>query len=139
MVEQKHTPGYLRLSDAYPLVNTTSGIDLRIDKKYIARINAYEFYGCTIEEANANAERVVACWNFCMGTPTQDLKRGGLERLKLKLISSERYELLAALKGIIDNTTVEFAAANGFGEERNKVCEVYDRIMLGTPNAGGAQ
>lgn len=51
----------------------------------------------------------------------------------------ERSALLAALKGIIDNTTVEFAAANGFGEERNKACEVYDRIMWGTPNAGGAQ
>lgn len=51
----------------------------------------------------------------------------------------EHSALLASLKGMIYNTTVEFAAINGFGEERNKACEVYDRIMRGTTNAGGDQ
>lgn len=60
-------------------------------------------------------------------------------RKQLELITTQRHELLTTLKGIIDGCTMEHAEYNGWGPQRMKVSEVYDRIMWGKPNEGGAQ
>lgn len=56
-----------------------------------------------------------------------------------EVLIAQRHELLSTLKGIIDHCTTEHAEINGFGPQRMKASEVYDRIMWGTPNEGGAQ
>ena len=56
------------------------------------------------DERNANARRLVACWNACQDVPTQVLesigKGYGPTWLQAK---DERDELLAALKGLVDD------------------------------------
>lgn len=102
-----------------------------------------------------DAERIVECVNALKGIGLvqewADDKRGQYvdllaikQRLHAKtgechLLTGQRHELLSALKGIIDYCTMEHAEYNGWGPQRMKVSEVYDRIMWGTPNEGGGQ
>lgn len=154
----KHTPTPWVVSGE--ITNTTSNIDIDSGDKTIARIAAYEFYNCSIEETNANAQRIVACVNACEGMKNpvehieqlrglyedlhavQDASRKTNERNVMlerqrDQLQAERDELLEVLKDLMDHTTMEFAEYNGFGPQRNKVSQVYDRIKWGVPNTGG--
>jgi chromosome segregation ATPase len=53
---------------------------IEVGEKRIAIIAAYEFYNCTIEEANANAERIVECVNACNKAPIQTIELAELHR-----------------------------------------------------------
>lgn len=41
--------------------------------KVACTVNAYTFYNVTIEEANANAQRIIACVNACAGMDDPEL------------------------------------------------------------------
>lgn len=112
---------------------------------------------CQIPE---DAQRIVACVNACEGMKNpvehieqlrglyedlhavQDASRKTNERNVMlerqrDQLQAERDELLEVLKDLMDHTTMEFAEYNGFGPQRNKVSQVYDRIKWGVPNTGG--
>jgi len=135
MSEFKHTPEPWRLYGE--LVNTTTGVTIRQDdnfKKIICDLYAYGFYNVTIEEQQANAERIVACVNACAGIENpKKLKNSHREylltRSLLREAEKQRDLLLEVLKEIIDHTTIDFAERNGFGPQRLKASEVYDRIQ----------
>lgn len=43
-------------------------------------------------------------------------------------------QAIEALEGIVEGTTIEFAAANGFYEQRMLASEVYDKLKWGLPS-----
>lgn len=67
------------------------------DDWYIARIWGDNGAGL------ANARRIVACVNACIGIPTEDLERFGLAALNVTCnkVAAQRDELLMALTGVL--------------------------------------
>jgi hypothetical protein len=88
-----------------------------------------------------NADRIVTCVNAMQGIEDPAKLRQTWEAVKhLELdayhnCKAERDQLLEVLKEIIDHTTIDFAERNGFGPQRLKASEVYDRIQWGKANA----
>jgi hypothetical protein len=72
--------------------------------------------------------------------PYNSINTDGLNDLffTIQELRKERNELLAALEGIVEGTTVEFSEKWGFGPQRMKASEVYDQVKWGTPKAGGS-
>lgn len=77
----------------------------------IYKANKHETNGLPIistrhENSEANARRLVACWNACEGIDTEDLEAGSvsiihkLHDATAKRVLEQRDELLAALKDI---------------------------------------
>lgn len=87
MSKQKHTQEPWVFNG--PLENTSSPRDIKSQETIIARMEAYEFYVPSVAEANANAERIVACVNALAGwaDPENEIQ-------SLKQIEKEYYKLL---------------------------------------------
>ena len=125
----KHTPGRLSV-DEYPVTladGKSAWAKLSIvspskDPRYlhfsIGMVNfSAEFtglYPSDVEEAEANARRLVACWNACEGMATDELEEiartGGMlgPREDVAKIAEQRDELRDVLKSCI-----EYVAAAG--------------------------
>ncbi len=92
----KHTRGLLSHQDKRP---QCGGFSLFAGDQFIAFVSDSD--ECT--DWQANAERMVACWNACQGIDTADLDVGSVSIIhKLhdevaKLVLAQRDELLAAL------------------------------------------
>lgn len=118
----QHTPEPWACNES---INTTVDvieITAENDFKTIAKIQAYEFFHCSIPETNANAARIVACVNACAGInePAEHIKR--LEELyddlhavqdEARKTQKQRDELLQALQNLEndDNSIPEHAWA----------------------------
>jgi hypothetical protein len=79
MQEMKHTPepwailSELTTNEEAPVQVGTD--DVNSHKRIIAaQINAYSFWGMTVETANANAARIVLCVNKCAGLTNEELE-----------------------------------------------------------------
>ena len=123
MMSAKHTPGRLSV-DEYPVTladGKTAYAKLSItapskDPRYlrfsIGMVNfCAEFTGLfssDIEEAEANARRLVACWNACEGMATDELEEiartGGMlgPREDVAKIAEQRDKLRDALQVLVD-------------------------------------
>jgi hypothetical protein len=56
-------------------------------------------------------------------------------KARIEKLTADRAQALEALEGMVEGTTVEFAAHNGFYEQRIKASAVYDRLKWGAPNS----
>ena len=101
-MSDNYEPGRLRLDGNIEIVTATNPADKKWPVK-IAHVRP-----STVEwRREANARRLVACWNACEGIDTADLDVGSVSIIhKLhdevaKLVLAQRDELLAALQGIL--------------------------------------
>ena len=90
----QHTPEPWALSRQ--VEDTISPVNIISGKVEIAIIAAYEFRGASVEEAQANAERIVVCVNACKGVSNEWLQENGVQErideirsLKLKIAELE--------------------------------------------------
>lgn len=60
-------------------------------------------------------------------------------REKMDSLKKDREDAIKGMQELIHSTTVEIAERNGFAPQRDKLCQLYDRLQYGTPNAGGGQ
>ena len=119
----KHTPGRLSV-DEYPVTLANGDLahaklsivaqskDPRYPHFSIGMVNfSAEFtglYPSDVEEAEANARRLVACWNACEGMATDELEEiaqtGGMlgPREDVAKIAEQRDKLRDALKSCIE-------------------------------------
>ena len=131
----KHTPGRLSV-DEYPVTLANGDLahaKLSIvapskDPRYlhfsVGMVNfSAEFtglYPSDVEEAEANARRLVACWNACEGIATDELEEiartGGMlgPREDVAKIAEQRDELREALQALVDAAWLEDSHAVRF-------------------------
>ena len=92
----KHTQGEMSYEDKRP---QCGGFSLFAGDQYIGFVSDSD--ECT--DWQANAERLVACWNACQGIDTADLKSGSVSIIQklhddvAQRVLAQRDELLAAL------------------------------------------
>ena len=97
-MSEKHTPGNLILEHGADIVTFEDGRIIDVASVYCHAIDG---------RSEANAERLVACWNACQGIDTADLKSGSVSIIQklhdyvAQRVLEQRDELLAALQGII--------------------------------------
>ena len=97
-MSEKHTPGHLILEHGADIVTFEDGRIMDVASVYCHAIDG---------RSEANAERLVACWNACQGIDTADLKSGSVSIIQklhddvAQRVLEQRDELLAALQGII--------------------------------------
>ena len=97
-MSEKHTPGHLILEHGADIVTFEDGRIIDVASAYCHAIDG---------RSEANAERLVACWNACQGIDTADLKSGSVSIIQklhddvAQRVLEQRDELLAALQGII--------------------------------------
>jgi hypothetical protein len=84
----QHTQGKLKQRTGYPM-------DIVGPDEQYAFARAYR--GTTLDNAEANARRLVVCWNACEGLPTDILEDDSIMKI-VSRIRRERDELLQALK-----------------------------------------
>lgn len=100
-----HTTGKLRVYFADSL-RSWPGIDNGASKIVVhADVRGHRRSGVggdTEEEVQANARRLVACWNACDGISTEELEAGAIQKLR-----EQRDELIAALIAISDPMKVK--------------------------------
>lgn len=93
-MSEKHTQGKLAIGCGTDIVTFQNGRIMDVASVYCHVING---------RAEANAQRIVACWNACDGIDTADLKAGSVNIIQklhdeaAKLVLAQRDELLAAL------------------------------------------
>lgn len=86
--------------------------------------------------SNANAARIVACVNALEGIDNPASFVEVVKKLELdayEKMKAQRDELLAALEGIIDFTTPEFAEKWGFGPQRHTAKNTVLKAKGGQP------
>lgn len=140
MTQIKHTPEPWKafFNGFYHEIKVSEipkGLDIHISSPSICSIFNNAEYQNTDGKMKANAERIISCVNAMEGIEEPAKLRETWEAVKhLELdayynCKAERDQLLAVLKEIIDHTTIDFAERNGFGPQRLKASEVYDRIQ----------
>jgi hypothetical protein len=89
----KHTQGKLKQRTGYPL-------DITRPDEHYAFARAYRV--TTLDNAEANARRLVAAWNACDGIETETLEAHGLASATTKLMKAkaQRDELLSLLSDV---------------------------------------
>ena len=97
-MSEKHTQGKLAIGCGTDIVTFQNGRIMDVASVYCHAIDG---------RSEANAERLVACWNACQGIDTADLKSGSVSIIQklhddvAQRVLEQRDELLAALQGII--------------------------------------
>ena len=98
-MSERHTQGEMSYQDKRP---QCGGFSLFAGDQFIGFVSDSD--ECT--DWQANAERMVACWNACEGIDTAYLKSGSVSIINklhdeaAKLVLAQRDELLAALKSL---------------------------------------
>lgn len=93
-MSERHTPGHLILEHGADIVTFEDGRIMDVASVYCHEIDG---------RSEANAERMVACWNACQGIDTADIKSGSVSIINklhdeaAKRVLAQRDELLAAL------------------------------------------
>ena len=94
-MSEKHTQGKLAIGCGTDIVTFQNGRIMDVASVYCHAIDG---------RSEANAERLVACWNACQGIDTADLKSGSVSIIQklhddvAQRVLEQRDELLAALK-----------------------------------------
>lgn len=96
-----HTPGLLSL-DKWRTVLDATGETFRVE--------GVSLPGRSSEETRENTRRLVACWNACEGSKTEDLELLGPDYIKPLIdLIDQRDEMLDALKKIAAYRPLTFA------------------------------
>ena len=74
----------------------------------------------TDEEKKANAARIVECVNACAGMEDP--------AFEIAFLREQLRECTDALRDMIEGTTLEVSAANGFYDQRNKAKKVLEDL-----------
>lgn len=140
MTETKHTPEPWIASKLSEMFNESEilgpdGINILSDR-----------YGPDGKVSHEDAARIVACVNACKGISNDVLEELNGELGKylseqgrsiytlvkdMREAQQQRDELLAALEGLVNHTTMEFAEKWGFLPQRELASQVYDRVKFG--------
>jgi hypothetical protein len=133
----EHTPE--PWANGTAILKTDETADLLLDYgHYTAHLGRISSVG---ENNILIAARIVDCVNACaeMEKPTVEIPamKAEIAALKARIeeLTADRAQALEALEGMVECTTVEFAAHNGFYEQRMKASAVYDRLKWGAPNS----
>lgn len=99
----RHTPGQLHLTSQVDLPTGTASFNP------LAGVDTIVLYH---DNAKEDARRIVACWNACLGMPTEDVEQyASADRGVMRLVvladdyRIQRDELLAALLAQLDMQT----------------------------------
>lgn len=99
----KHTPGRLNVAVE---VFDNDGVPETVIQGLGAAASvavALDFGANNKGMREANARRLVACWNYCEGVSTEHLEKYGMPDFAQKIsdLREQRNELLEALKGVL--------------------------------------
>lgn len=130
---QTHTPEPWVFS--HDLSNTSETSQITSGPNVLVRVAAYEFYGPSIDEANANAKRIVACVNACAGITDEQLKRlteiideGTAALDECGRLRHERDELLEQKDALLEALLKAFETIKDFGPGHHSYSIVSDAI-----------
>ena len=120
-MSEKHTPGHLILEHGADIVTFEDGRIMDVASVYCHAIDG---------RSEANAERLVACWNACQGIDTADLKSGSVSIIhKLhdeaaKMVLAQRDELLEVLEYVMNRLVDPHETADAATNARAAIAKV---------------
>ena len=133
-MKTKHTPEPWAIYNKHGFETNISGGNIRIAevKHYSKEDDLFttdsmnengdltEYIDPRINEGKSNAARIVECVNACAGMEDP--------AFEIAFLREQLRECTDALRGMVEGTTLEFSAANGFYDQRNKAKKVLEDL-----------
>jgi hypothetical protein len=126
-----HTAGRLQVS-----ISADKAVCLveDLDGNSVCRCNAPFPFDTSWDERDANARRLVACWNWCEGFSTEFMERRVNPFSNTLLdVESDRDELIAQLRHLANNVTAYFDPGydnRHYYRDEKKLLEMADASRL---------
>lgn len=146
----EHTPGPLAMSNAYGggsaiWIAPNDGAKMVLQGAQCLRSDTVKYEEIGVDQLQANARRLVACWNACKGTPTESLEENGAawyehviglakQNDELALVVKEQQ---AANKVMLDE--LKWQKEHNYNPfEHDNQCDNYKRLQAVIAKIGGA-